>query len=34
MKTDGQTVRGNGMAIPHVDLEFVKEWARRRNRFG
>ena len=29
MKTDGQTLRGNEMVIPHVDLESVKEWTRR-----
>jgi|GEM_PF-930799 len=29
MGTDGQTLRGNEMAIPHVDLESVKEWAKR-----
>jgi len=29
MRTDGQTLRGNEMAIPHVDLDSVKEWARR-----
>ncbi len=28
MRTDGQTIRGNELAIPHVDLEFVKEWAK------
>jgi len=28
MRTDGQTLRGNEMAIPHVDLESVKEWAK------
>jgi len=28
MRTDGQTLRGNEMTIPHVDLESVKEWAR------
>ena len=29
MRTDGQTLRGNEMVIPHVDLESVKEWAKR-----
>ena len=29
MRTDGQTLRGNEMAIPHVDLESVKGWAKR-----
>jgi hypothetical protein len=29
MRTDGQTLRGNEMVIPHVDLESVREWARR-----
>ena len=28
MRTDGQTIRGNEMVIPNVDLESVKEWAR------
>ena len=28
MRTDGQTIRGNELAIPHVDLESVKEWAK------
>jgi hypothetical protein len=28
MRTDGQTIRGNEMVVPHVDLESVKEWAR------
>ena len=28
MRTDGETIRGNEMDIPHVDLESVKEWAR------
>ena len=28
MRTDGQAIRGNELAIPHVDLESVKEWAR------
>ena len=28
MGTDGQTIRGNEMAIPHVDLESVKAWAK------
>jgi hypothetical protein len=28
MRTDGQTLRGNEMVIPHVDLESVKEWAK------
>jgi hypothetical protein len=29
MRTDGQTIRGNEMVIPHVDLEAVKEWVKR-----
>ena len=29
MRRDGQTLRGNEMVIPHVDLESVKEWAKR-----
>ena len=29
MRTDGHTVRGNQMVIPHVDLEAVKEWVKR-----
>ena len=29
MKMDGQTLRGNEMVIPHVDLESVKGWAKR-----
>ena len=29
MRTDGQTLRGNEMAIPHVDLDSVREWAKR-----
>lgn len=28
MRTDGQTIRGNEMAIPHVDLESMKAWAK------
>jgi len=28
MKAHGETLRGNEMAIPHVDLESVKEWAK------
>ena len=28
MRTDGQTIRGHEMGIPHVDLESVKEWAK------
>ncbi len=28
MRTDGQTISGNEMGIPHVDLESVKSWAR------
>lgn len=28
MRTDGQTIRGSELAIPHVDLETVKEWAK------
>ena len=29
MRTHGETIRGNEMVIPHVDLESVKEWAKR-----
>jgi hypothetical protein len=29
MRTDGQTLRGNEMVIPHVNLEAVKEWTKR-----
>ena len=29
MRNAGQTLRGNEMVIPHVDLDSVKEWARR-----
>jgi hypothetical protein len=29
MRTDGRTLRGNEMVIPHVDLESVKGWAKR-----
>jgi hypothetical protein len=28
MRTDGQTIRGNEMALPHADLESVKAWAK------
>jgi hypothetical protein len=28
MRTDGQTIRRNELAIPHVDLESVKAWAK------
>ena len=28
MRTDGQTLRGNEISMPHVDLESVKEWAK------
>lgn len=28
MGTDVQTIKGNELAIPHVDLESVKAWAR------
>ena len=28
MGTHGETIRGNEMVIPHVDLESVKEWAK------
>ena len=28
MRTGGQTIRGNELAIPHVDLESVKAWAK------
>ena len=28
MRTHGETLRGNEMVIPHVDLESVKEWAK------
>jgi len=29
MRTDGQTVRGNEMVAPQLNLESVKEWAKR-----
>ena len=29
MRTYGQTLRGNEVVVPHVDLEAVKGWARR-----
>ena len=29
MRTDGQTLTGNEMAIPHMDLESVRTWAKR-----
>jgi len=29
MRTDGQTIKGNEMVIPHVDLEAVREWVKR-----
>ena len=28
MRTHGETIRGHGMVIPHVDLQSVKEWAK------
>lgn len=28
MRTDGQTIRGNEMVVPHVNLESVKAWAK------
>ena len=28
MRTDGQTLKGSEMVIPHVDLESVKAWAK------
>jgi hypothetical protein len=28
MKTDGQTIRGHGAVVPHVDLQSVKAWAK------
>ena len=28
MKTNGQTIRGHEVLIPHVDLQSVKEWVR------
>ena len=28
MRTDGQTIRGNELVIPHVNLESVKDWAK------
>ncbi len=28
MRTDGHTLRGNQLAIPHVNLEAVKAWAK------
>jgi hypothetical protein len=30
MRTHGETLRGNEMVIPHVDLESVKDWAKAR----
>jgi len=30
MRADGQTIRGNEMDIPRLDLESVKEWAKDR----
>ena len=29
MRTDGHTIRGQGMIAPHLDLEAVKQWAKR-----
>jgi len=29
MRTHGETIRGNEMVIPYVDLESVKGWAKR-----
>jgi hypothetical protein len=29
MRTDGQTIKGNEMVIPCVDLEAVREWVKR-----
>ena len=29
MRTDGQTLRGNEMVAPHVDLESARAWAKR-----
>ena len=29
MRTHGETIRGNEMVIPHVDLQSVKAWAKR-----
>lgn len=29
MRTDGHTIRGQGIVAPHFDLEAVKEWAKR-----
>ena len=29
MKTDGQTIRGSEMVAPQLNLESVKEWAKR-----
>jgi len=28
MRTNGQAIRGNELAIPHVNLESVKSWAK------
>jgi len=28
MRTHGETLRGNEMALPHVDMESVKGWAK------
>ena len=28
MKTEGQTIRGHEIVIPHVNLESVKAWAK------
>ena len=29
MRTHGETIRGNEMVIPHVDLDSVREWTKR-----
>jgi len=29
MKTDGQSVRGNEMVTPQLNMESVKEWAKK-----
>lgn len=28
MRTDGHTIRGHEMEVPHLDLQSVKEWVR------
>ena len=29
MRTDGQTVRGNEMVAPQLNIQSIKEWAKR-----